>query len=75
VETNGETDTSVVNVDVYYESLCSDSMRLIANQIMPSYDELKQHLNITFIPYGKALVSNFHLLGFSLLKATINGKS
>jgi len=64
VETSGETKTSVVNVDVYYESLCSDSMRLIANQIIPSYDELKQHLNITFIPYGKASVSNFDL-GYS----------
>ncbi|XP_019886703.1 gamma-interferon-inducible lysosomal thiol reductase [Ooceraea biroi] len=54
LENSGELDTSIVNVDVYYEALCSDSMRFIANQIMPSYDELKQHLNITFVPYGKA---------------------
>ncbi|EFN63065.1 Gamma-interferon-inducible lysosomal thiol reductase [Camponotus floridanus] len=43
-----------VSVDVYYESLCSDSMRWIVNQLIPSYSELKNHLHITLIPYGKA---------------------
>lgn len=48
-----------VTVDVYYESLCSDSMRWIVNQLVPSYPELKNHLHVTLIPYGKATVSNF----------------
>lgn len=43
-----------VNVDVYYESLCGDSMRWIKDQLLPNYSSLKEHLNITFVPYGKA---------------------
>jgi len=46
-------------VDVYYESLCSDSMRWIVNQLVPSYPELKRHIYVTLVPYGKATVSNF----------------
>ncbi len=48
---------NVVNVDVYYESLCSDSMRWIVNQFVPSYSELKRHIHVTLVPYGKATVS------------------
>nr|ADX36408.1 gamma-interferon-inducible lysosomal thiol reductase precursor [Brachymyrmex patagonicus] len=47
-------DRTIVNVDVYYESLCSDSMRWTVNQFLPSYPELKNNLDVTFIPYGKA---------------------
>ncbi|XP_020279039.1 GILT-like protein 1 [Pseudomyrmex gracilis] len=47
-------DASPIKVDVYYESLCSDSMRFIVNQLVPSYRELKNHINVTMIPYGKA---------------------
>ncbi|XP_011874174.1 PREDICTED: uncharacterized protein LOC105565520 [Vollenhovia emeryi] len=51
---DGESNKTVVNVEVYYESLCSDSMRWIANQLVPSYPQLKNHIHITFVPYGKA---------------------
>ncbi|XP_025992507.1 GILT-like protein 1 [Solenopsis invicta] len=51
---DNEPNKNVVNVDVYYESLCSDSMRFIVNQLVPSYSQLKQHIDITFVPYGKA---------------------
>lgn len=65
---NDKSDRTIVNVDVYYESLCGDSMRFITSQLVPSYPDLKQHLHVTFIPYGKATVSkcfnhaflNFH---------------
>ncbi|XP_035719054.1 GILT-like protein 1 [Vespa mandarinia] len=43
-----------VNVNVYYESLCGDSIRWIKDQLLPSYTSLKKHLKITLIPYGKA---------------------
>ncbi|XP_029156360.1 uncharacterized protein LOC114929112 [Nylanderia fulva] len=46
---------NTVNVDVYYESLCSDSMRWIVNQLVPSYPTLKNHLQINLVPYGKAV--------------------
>lgn len=55
-----ELDDNIVNVDVYYESLCSDSMRWFANQLVPSYKELKNSLNVTLVPFGKATVSNYN---------------
>ncbi|XP_015176774.1 PREDICTED: gamma-interferon-inducible-lysosomal thiol reductase-like [Polistes dominula] len=48
---------TLVNVHVYYESLCGDSMRWIKDQLVPSYPFLKKYLNITLIPYGKATQS------------------
>lgn len=56
---DGESDNNVINVNVYYEALCSDSMRWIINQLVPSYPELKRHVHITLVPYGKATVSTF----------------
>ncbi|CAK9801028.1 Gamma-interferon-inducible lysosomal thiol reductase [Anthophora quadrimaculata] len=49
-----EASNNVVDVGVYYESLCRDSMQWIKEKLLPSYDELKDYINITFIPYGKA---------------------
>lgn len=46
-----------VTLDVYYESLCPDSIRWFKKQLLPSYDALKDHLALTFVPYGKASVS------------------
>jgi len=45
---------TVVNVELYYEALCGDSVRFVKNQLMPSYSNLKDHLKVTFVPYGKA---------------------
>lgn len=43
-----------MKVDIFYESLCPDSIRFIADQLRPNYQELKQHLQINFIPFGKS---------------------
>lgn len=48
-----------VKVDVYYESLCPDSIGFIAEQLKPIYKELKNHLDVTFVPFGKSSVSLF----------------
>ncbi|XP_076681632.1 gamma-interferon-inducible lysosomal thiol reductase 1 isoform X2 [Andrena cerasifolii] len=44
----------VIQVGVYYESLCGDSIRWIKEKLAPSYEILKDHINLTFVPYGKA---------------------
>lgn len=44
-----------VPVTVYYESLCPDSAALITEKIHPVLqDELKEHVDITWVPYGKS---------------------
>lgn len=43
-------------VFVYYESLCPDSQAFITKQLYPAYKMLKDHIDITFIPFGKSTV-------------------
>ncbi|XP_043784290.1 GILT-like protein 1 [Apis laboriosa] len=50
----GNVATNRLNVDVYYESLCPDSIRWIKQQLLPQYDILKDYISVSFIPYGKA---------------------
>ncbi|XP_003707478.2 gamma-interferon-inducible lysosomal thiol reductase 1 [Megachile rotundata] len=45
---------NVVNVGVYYESLCPDSIRFIKNGLVPTYNALGSNLDVTLVPYGKA---------------------
>ena len=48
-----------VQIQVYYETLCPDSIRFVAEQLYPTYQKLGQYLNIEFIPYGFASVISF----------------
>lgn len=43
-----------LNVAVYYESLCGDSIRFITNQLNPAYEDLKNYIEILFVPFGKS---------------------
>ncbi|CRK98817.1 CLUMA_CG012046, isoform A [Clunio marinus] len=43
-----------VKMDIYYESLCPDSMRFFSDELTPLYNNFKQHMDITFIPFGKS---------------------
>ncbi|XP_055852944.1 GILT-like protein 1 [Episyrphus balteatus] len=44
-----------VPVTIYYESLCPDSAALITEKIHPVLqDELKEHVDITWVPFGKS---------------------
>ncbi|XP_055546176.1 GILT-like protein 1 [Wyeomyia smithii] len=51
-------DTTRVKVDVYYEHLCPDSIRWISDQLGPSYDALRDIIDIDFIPFGKSVSIN-----------------
>ena len=46
-----------VNIQVYYESLCPDSINFITQQLYPTYQTLGKYMNIEFIPFGNADVS------------------
>ncbi|KAG8235708.1 hypothetical protein J437_LFUL016327 [Ladona fulva] len=43
-----------VNVSLYYESLCPDSVRFVVNELQPTWEQLAGYMNIRFIPFGKS---------------------
>ena len=43
-----------LSIQVYYESLCSDSKNFITTQLYPTYQKLGKYLNIDFKPFGNA---------------------
>lgn len=45
-----------VNLEVFYEALCSDSVNFVQKQLSPVYDKLNKFLNVTFIPFGQGKV-------------------
>ena len=50
-----------VNITVYYESLCPDSIEFITGQLYPTYQSLEKYLNVEFVPFGNAEVNNYFL--------------
>lgn len=47
----------VTQVTVYFESYCPDSVKFLTTQLFPAYaSPLKEHMNVTLVPYGKAKV-------------------
>lgn len=44
-----------VPVSVYYESLCPDSIAMLTQQVIPAHNtQLKNYMDLQFIPYGRA---------------------
>jgi interferon gamma-inducible protein 30 len=46
--------SSVVDVAVYYESMCPDSQQFVQEQLLPTYSQLQDYMNVELIPYGNA---------------------
>ncbi|KAJ8686501.1 hypothetical protein QAD02_022295 [Eretmocerus hayati] len=49
-------DENKIKVDVYYESLCSDSIYFITKELAPAFNhpEVKKFLKVNLVPFGKA---------------------
>ena len=43
-----------VSIQVYYETLCPDSIAFVTQQLFPTYIKLGKYLNVEFKPYGFA---------------------
>jgi len=51
-------ESSKVKIDVYYETLCPDSIQFIRRQLYPTFNKIGQIMDINLVPYGKAEVRN-----------------
>uniref|UniRef100_A0A6B0VAG8 Putative gamma-interferon inducible lysosomal thiol reductase n=1 Tax=Ixodes ricinus TaxID=34613 RepID=A0A6B0VAG8_IXORI len=49
---------AIVQITVIYESYCPYSRRFMYSQLWPVYHQLKEYLNVTLYPFGKAQISN-----------------
>lgn len=59
-------DAQKLHVAVYYESLCGDSIRFITNQLNPAYEDLKNYIEILFVPFGKSWVSSLEFYSLNI---------
>ncbi|KAM7361948.1 GILT-like protein 1 [Cochliomyia hominivorax] len=55
---NGQISGEKLKVLVLYESLCPDSIRFMGRQLGPSYEELKDYIDISLVPFGKSQSKN-----------------
>ncbi|XP_076252600.1 gamma-interferon-inducible lysosomal thiol reductase-like protein [Rhynchophorus ferrugineus] len=44
-----------LSVDIYFESLCPDSLNFIRTQLYPSWRDIAPYVNIKLIPFGKSV--------------------
>lgn len=45
-----------LDVRVYYESLCYDSLVFFTRSLAPAWNVYKNYMNLYLVPYGKAIV-------------------
>ncbi len=48
---------SKVKVDVYYETLCPDSIGFLIRKLIPNYEAISSMIQLNLVPFGKAEVS------------------
>lgn len=58
LQTKSIAEQDSVKVDVYYETLCPDSRAFIVVQLYPAYYSLKDYIDLSLIPWGRASVSH-----------------
>jgi len=46
--------SNTVKIDVYYETLCPDSIQFIRQKLYPTFGKIGEIMDINLIPYGKA---------------------
>lgn len=46
-----------MQIDVFYEALCRDSVDFVQNQLTPVYNKLNKFINVTFVPFAQGNVS------------------
>lgn len=51
---NDATASNIVDIGVYYESLCPDSQQFVQEQLLHTYLEMPEYVNVELIPYGNA---------------------
>nr|XP_027203806.1 GILT-like protein 1 [Dermatophagoides pteronyssinus] len=54
INNNDNTNKSKIKVDVYYETLCPDSIQFLLRQLVPNYDRIKDKADLRLYPFGKA---------------------
>ncbi|KAF7384664.1 hypothetical protein HZH68_014276 [Vespula germanica] len=47
----------IIHITVYYETLCPDSRSFFVKHLLPTYMKLKENVEVTLIPYGKAMTT------------------
>lgn len=52
IQKNSEADP--VLLEVYYETLCPDSIAFVVNQLYPTVQQINDIINVSLVPYGKA---------------------
>ncbi|XP_077291922.1 GILT-like protein 1 [Arctopsyche grandis] len=43
-----------LHISLYVSSMCKDSQNFITKQVYPVYNELKEYIDVEFVPWGKA---------------------
>ncbi|KAF0770192.1 GILT-like protein 1 [Aphis craccivora] len=49
--------TQLINIEVYYEALCKDSVNFVSKELLPVYNKLNKFINVTLIPFAQGNIT------------------